>query len=412
MKYTGQPSRPCEWLARALPITLIFAVGVEHAAAAGARAHSVPKTLGLTVRRDGTLLRDGEPYRGIGVNYFDPFVRTLKRPNDTSYREGFAELARLGIPFARCLFCGFWPADYKLYLEDKERYFALLDGVVRAAEDSGVGLIPNLFWYSAAVPDLVGEPRGQWGNPKGKTHEFMRTYLKQVVTRYRDSPAIWGWEFGNEYNLGADLPNAAKHRPKIVPQLGTARSRSAHDDLTHDMIATAFAAFAAEVRRHDPHRMITTGNSAPRPSAWHQWKEKSWKQDSENQYHERLLLDNPSPVNTITVHLYWQSAKRFGRQVSIEEFLKLTMDTAAQARKPLFVGEFGAWDRGAEGGQAERTRFARILAAIEKAKAPLAALWVYDFAHQARSWNVTSTNARAYQLDAVAAANRRIRPQK
>ncbi|MBM4040246.1 MAG: hypothetical protein FJ290_17205, partial [Planctomycetes bacterium] len=48
------------------------------------------KALGLTVARDGTLLHEGKPFRGIGVNYFDAFYRTLRNPADVSYREGFA----------------------------------------------------------------------------------------------------------------------------------------------------------------------------------------------------------------------------------------------------------------------------------------------------------------------------------
>ncbi len=56
-----------------------------------------------------------------------------------------------------------------------------------------------------------------------------------------------------------------------------------------------------------------------------------------------------------------------------------------------------------------RRRFERILSAIEKADVPLAALWVYDFKGQGKTWNVTSDNPRAWQLDALAEANRRIR---
>lgn len=367
---------------------------------------------GLRVGADGALLRNGQPFRGIGVNYFDAFYRTLKDPADTSYDTGFAELSRRGIPFVRLAGCGFWPADWKLYFEDKARYFALFDALVRSAEKHKVGLIPSLFWHSPTVPDLVGEPRDQWGNPQSKTHAFMRQYVAEVVGRYKRSPAIWGWEFGNEYNLDADLPNAAKHRPKIVPSLGTPTSRSPRDDVTHDMLAVAFAAFAREVRRHDPHRILTTGNSVPRPSAWHQWKEKSWTQDSQEQFAERLVLDNPDPIDVVSVHVYRDPMKRFGREVGAAEFLKLAVAVARKAGKPLFVGEFGAGEAEPPNAEGTRKHFEGILAATEAAGVPLAALWVYDFAHQDKVWNVVPTNARAYQLDAVAAANQRLRGRR
>ncbi|HPD15439.1 MAG TPA: cellulase family glycosylhydrolase [Planctomycetota bacterium] len=376
-----------------------------------------PRGAGLDVARDGTLRKDGKPFRGIGVNYFDLFYRSLRDPSaslragpaDAGCHEGLAELARRGIPFARFMACGFWPNDWKLYFEDKPAYFALLDNMVKAAEEHGIGLIPSLFWASATVPDLVGEPRDAWGNPDSKTHAFMRAYTREIVTRYRHSPAIWGWEFGNEYNLDADLPNAAQHRPAVVPKLGTPAARSARDDLTHDALATALAAFADEVRKHDPRRIITSGHSAPRPSAWHQRKEKSWSQDDESQFAERLLLDHPDPVNVLSIHVYETSGKRFGREVSAAEFLALAMQVAAQAKKPLFVGEFGASDQAPDGEKGAKERLAALLAAIEKAEVPLAALWVYDFRGQDKDWNVTATNARAWQLDAIAEANQRIK---
>ena len=112
---------------------------------------------------------------------------------------------------------------------------------------------------------------------------FMRDYVRQMVRRYRDSPALWAWEFGNEYNLAADLPNASEHRPPVWPNLGTAPSRSARDDMTHEAIRTAFTAFAKEVRKHDSWRPITSGNAFPRPSAWHQMREHSWTQDTPEQ---------------------------------------------------------------------------------------------------------------------------------
>jgi hypothetical protein len=348
---------------------------------------------GLSVR-DRVLLKDGAPCRAIGVNYFDAFSRTLQDHNDTSYDAGFQTLAENGIPFARFMCTGFWPAEMKLYMEDKATYFDLLDSVIRSAERHGVGLIPSLFWYLPAVPDLVHEPCDQWGNPASKTREFMRTYTRDVVTRYLDSPAIWAWEFGNEYNLDADLPNAKDHLPAILPQLGTASTRSERDILTHEMVRTAFREFAREVREYDPHRMISTGNSIPRPSAWHQMRERTWAKDSPEQFEEMLAGDNPDPVDTISVHIYQDAASR----------LPDACETARQAGKSLFVGEFGVHGEGPETAE----QFQSLLRLIEDMQVPLAALWVFDFKVQPEL-SVRADNSRSYQLKAIAEANRRIR---
>lgn len=373
-------------------ILILFAITITIPTFAADETSQTSQQMGLTVRADGTLMKEGKPYRGIGVNYFNAFYRALLKADDTSYGQGFKTLAAYKIPFARIMVCGFWPIDNKLYLQNKELYFQRLDAVVHVAEKYNIGLIPSLFWNMATVPDMVGEPCDQWGNPASKTHEFMRTYVREVVTRYKNSSAIWGWEFGNEYNLGADLPNAAEWRPPIHPELGTATTRSARDELTHDMIRTAFAAFAQEVRKYDPYRIISTGNGFPRASAWHQRHEKSWTKDTPEQYAEMLLGDNPDPVSVISVHAY-----------SEDERIKPTLDIAVKAQKPLFMGEFGLPGPCTP---ATEKQFKETLTLIEQANVPLAALWVYDFGHQ-DDFNVTATNQRAYQLQAIAEANSR-----
>ena len=370
---------------------LAHCAGVE--AQATAVVHVVKPPYGLTLE-NGVLLRGGKPYRGIGVNFFDAFLRTLADPSQTNYDEGFRALAQLGIPFARICGCGFWPAEMKLYLTNRAEYFHRFDGVVRSAERYGVGLIPSLFWYYPCVPDLVGEPCDQWGNTHSRTHAFMREYVRDVVTRYHDSPAIWGWEFGNEYNLAANLPNASDHRPPVAPTLGTPSQRTARDELTYEMIRTAFAAFGREVRRYDPYRVILTGDSILRDSAWHNWKENNWTKDSPEQFAEMLSADNPDPLDLISVHIYDKAAAR----------LTNILAAARGLNKPVFVGEFGA-----KGPRAEsEAAFRALLSALETNSVPLAAVWVFDFQPQDKEWNITTSNDRAFQLKAVAEANRRI----
>lgn len=353
----------------------------------------VAAPLGLTVAADGTLQRSAKPYRGIGVNYFDALYRHLKNPADLSFDAGFKSLAAAKIPFARFMAGGYWPSEQRLYLTDRTEFFKRFDRVVQSAETHGIGLIPSLFWWSSCVPDLVGEPRSAWGNTRSKTHAHLRAYVKDVVSRYRTSPAIWGWEFGNEYALDASLPNASEWRPPIVPELGTPRTRGPSDDLTYEMVRTAFTAFATEVRRYDKTRIITTGNAFPRPAAWHNWREGSWTEDSSTQFAEMLTADNPSPTDVISVHLYENDAVRLPSAVSV----------AATAKKPLFVGEFGV----SGPARTTSTAFTSMLSSIESSGAALAAVWVYDYAGQPE-WSVTRSNARAWQLTAVSKANARV----
>jgi hypothetical protein len=99
-------------------------------------------------------------------------------------------------------------------------------------------------------------------------------------------------------------------------------------------------------------------------------------------------------MNVISIHEY-RGAARLDQAVA----------AAAKARKPLFVGEFGVPGAPSE---ATRRQFAELLGRIEAARVPLAALWVFDYRGQGE-WNVTAANDRAWQLEAVAEANRRLR---
>jgi len=357
---------------------------------------------------EGVLVRDGVPYRGVGVNYFSAFVRTLRTEEDESYQDGFKELAARNVPFARFAACGFWPNDWTLYQEDRARYFALLDGVVDAACAAGVGLIPSLFWHQATIGDLVGESRSRWGDPESRTHAFMRTYTTEVVTRYCDRPCIWAWEFGNEFNLQRDLPNAADHRPKIVTRLGTPDERSAADDLAFDDVRTAHAAFAALVRELDPDRPITTGCSMPRATAANQRRSLAWVPDTEAEQKRHVIDATPADIDLISVHVYpHHRERRFGRDdVTYEAALAPIVEAARSTQRAVFVGEFGVGHSFGDAA-AQRAELDRQLAAIDAAGIPLAALWVFDLPHQDGTWNVAAENVRAWMLDRVGAANRR-----
>jgi hypothetical protein len=339
------------------------------------QAASLP---GLSVARDGTLLRNGVPYRGVGVNYTDAFLRPLRHSEDESYRDDFRKLAANHIPFARITACGFSPSDYQLYLQDKENYFKVLDGVVQAAEESNVGLIADLFWSNSAVPDLVGEPRDQWGNSQSKTRQFMRTYIREVVSRYVNSPAIWGWEFGNEYNLSLDNPDAWRNLPPANPRLGRTRSPGPDDALTTEIFTSAVSDFARTVREIDDHRMLLTGNSIPRFTAYHMQTERRNGADNAQQFATMLLRQNPGPFNPICIHTAPMAPMpRFTR--GYNELIQICAGAARSVSKALYIEEFMTCPAKTECSSAtRRENVSKVLAAIQANNVPLASVWVYE----------------------------------
>jgi len=359
----------------------------------------------LTVSADGVFMRDGKVYQGMGVNYFNAFYRTILKNNDKTYNAGFKYLSDNKIPFIRFTTNGFWPSELKLYRDNKAIYFTLLDEFVKSAETYGIGLIPSLFWFYAAVPDLVGEHINQWGNVNSKTIAFMRTYTAEIVNRYKDSPAIWGWELGNEWNSYVDLlDQAINFLPKVSVSQGTPASRTIEDAFTTDILQTALNEFAKVVRLYDSNRPILSGNGMPSVNSYHRYKFKNWIQDTTSDFTLVLDAQNAS-LGTLTLHPYpYQEGKYFtGINASLTRIIEESVRSSKELKHPLFIGEFGSPKT--LGATIEAQKFQELMSAIIANKVQLSAVWVYDFTSQDADWNITQTNSRKYQLDAVINAN-------
>lgn len=369
---------------------------------------------GLSVSTSGQLLLNEKPYLGIGVNYFNAFVRTLEdgQTNDRSYVAGFAYLKERNIPFIRFSLNGFWPKNWDLYLKNKNQYLRNLDAFVKAAEDAGIGLIPSFFWHTPTVPDLVGETVNQWGNAKSKTNELMRSFVKEILVRYRDSPAIWGWEQGNEVNLSVDLPGDNDNLPPIVPALGTPSSRSKLDKLSTNDLVVMMKEFAKEIRKYDGTRIIVSGNAVPRPAAWNLLNTKTWNADTKEQFTNIIGIQNPDPINVLSMHAYVATPDEgyfSGAKVNFDGLIKASMQAASSFMKPLFLGEWGAQQ--AIYKDQTKTKYLEILTGIETNKVPLSAMWVFDYPpHDVEGEiNVGPNNGpREYMLQEIKAANARM----
>jgi hypothetical protein len=374
-----------------------------------------PGSPGLTIEQ-GLFMKEGRPFYGVGVNYFNVLIRRTglegRAVNGSAlaYDQEFQTLSEYEIPFIRFCAGGFYPKDWELYRTDKEAYFKIFDRMVADAEKYGIGLIPSLFWNYATVPDLSGEPIDQWGNPQSKTHEFMRQYTTEVVSRYKDSPAIWGWEFGNEYLLSADLPQPELGRGLIAPRLGTPSVRTERDKMFRKNIWIAYKAFAETVRVLDTRHPVFSGDTAPRSAAYHNWTEGIWQNDSPDEWTSVFRKDSEA-MDALSEHFYYYAVTNSQRSASVAEFspewkMGLMMEIARLTGKPLFVGEFGP-DGKEKTNEEEQRQFEYVLNLLVTNQVQLAALWNFDFEHQNQvRWNVTKDNHRAYMLEALQKANR------
>jgi len=257
----------------------------------------------------------------------------------------------------------------------------------------------------------MGEHMNQWANPNSKTIAFMRTYTSEVVSRYKDSPAIWGWEFGNEVNLFLSFTGQKNpYLPSVSPIYGTPAQRTSEDVIDTEMFRYVLNEFAVTIRKLDPDRPIFSGNSIARPNMYHRYKYQNTTPDSSTDFTSSLDAENPASLGILTLHTYPDIEFKYFSDVkcSFSQIIQEAMRSSKELKRPLFIGEFGASKLL---GTTEAQKFHESLNALIDNKAQLAALWVFDFSLQDADYNITPTNSRKYQLDEIIKANARFKTE-
>ena len=332
----------------------------------------VDVVLVVTVLFSCTIFANTSPVvkQKIGLNYYDAVVRVMRDGGDTDYQVGFPDLQKRGIPYVRLNGGGAYGVkDWSLYLENKETYFKRLNKVIKAAENNHLKLIFTLFWRYTAIPKLMGESISAYGDPNSKTIAFIRKYTKEIVTRYGDSPAILGWEFGNEYNLVFNLP--FKHLKRFFPDKKDHRPENI---LRLKDFQYAMKVFHDTVRQYDKEHFISTGHSVFRTYIYGKITQKNYKQMMEN-----IILQENKYADVISLHLYpWSLNKRkFFRYFhkDFDALIAFFKDVANRHHKQLFIGEFG-FCRIKDKKRRYET-FLKYLNAFRKYHVDYSAMWVY-----------------------------------
>jgi hypothetical protein len=420
---------------------------------------------------NGNLIRyntagEAVKLRAFGVNYFNAFERYTSVSTDTAITEKFTFLSENNIPVARVIFAGLYPKSWSLFFEDRNEFWRRSDAFVAMAERKKVGILLCLFFHCPAAGELVqkavnanylvpitdftprawidgvdrvdgnatlryAEYRGDIGREGSGTDILIQKITKEVVARYKDSPAIWGWEFSNETNLKVDLPYASMtlgqieeakvKRPSfngfVLPIDDTLR----HEAISRDNLMHAKKRFADAVRSVDPWRFISMGDAVSRAAAHNLWKDPSdatpWTPtDTRTELKEIMGTDNPGTGIAASVHVYpvKNSTIYFKDDGTIELFAEnppftqffSALKTAAQANgNPLIVGEWNAPGDGKDLGGShpdERRLFHAMAQALVDTEVQLSLLWNFDHAtkddKQTKLWPVNVDGPKIYQV--------------
>ncbi|MBQ3847599.1 MAG: cellulase family glycosylhydrolase [Clostridia bacterium] len=273
-----------------------------------------PKNYGLHVEDDGTITLNGDPYYCFGTNWHGGFSRLIE-DLDLDYTKYF-EALRDGIPIIRTMMNVFYVKDQWNAVYNDDAFFGAMDKYIAYCEKYHVGLVMSMMWNYANFYEFCGEkPADCLGDPNAQGTKLMQEYVRKVVSRYKDSPAVFAWEVGNEGCLAAD-----------------------RGDGTSIQMGNYYRIFAETVREIDPYRLITTGDSMIFECTHALRTTGKWEpNDTMEQRIETLEIYNPDPINAICVHFYGH-ADTYQRV----ELVPTDMQIAKDMKKGFIVGEYGA----------------------------------------------------------------------
>ncbi len=350
---------------------------------------------GLTLK-DGEVYLNGKPFYCMGVNYYDPFLVYLRNNKDMqkNVEKEFKTLADSGIPAIRASMCGYAPNEFGEWAEYPDYYFKHLDTVVALAEKYRIGIIFDLAWYIDAIPEYAWEIRSDIGDVNSETMRLSKEYVKDVVTRYKDSPAVWVWEIGNEYNLAADLD-------------GVLNVENKHAVSSMD-IHIYYEELAKMIRDIDPYRLITGGDSEPRNAAYNLYHNDSWQQDTYEQMAEMMYMLSPEPMNMMSVHVYEDGDGNTAKDIEdYDTQVGNYMKAAKAVGQTLMAGEFGVAEDACDSRDTAKKVFKAQYDAFMKHRVPLSFIWCYG--KDGDKMDISPTNELAYQYNMVVNANIRYR---
>lgn len=352
---------------------------------------------GITVDANGVMKLSGKDVYLAGVNCYNLFNQCFDDFSSTKAKQTLDVLKENGVPLVR-FNCGGYSYDYiQLYMQNPTAYLDLLREIVDYARELEIGLIPSFFWLYHAVPDYYDEPLRSWGRSDSQTVQFLCDYTTAVVSRLKDSKAIFAWEFGNEFNLSCDLPNVTEHLPALPPH-STRTARTEEDYLSAEDVSYALTRFSQTIRvLDDSGRMITSGNATLRPSQYNQLKYNTWEQDSYEEYKQITAMFAPEGVNTISEHVYFQSQTTFGQPLSLSQYLSYVTQAAKELKKAYFVGEWGG------GSSDDMSYYREIGNDFVDASVQVCLLWNFNLEEGSVEYSFSADSSRGQKLFTVLA---------
>ena len=305
----------------------------------------------------GKLYMNGQPYYEISFNKYDLFWQvhaeyTQRWEQDfpdhawamEAAEEALSQLHEMGFQSIR-VFCSGGTLEEIHDTETRAVFFDSMEAFfdLCAKYDIKVvvcmNLISNLFIDAVKADDeWVYGSENQLdliADPESKSRQFVKTYLTELITRFRDHRSVLMWEINNEGNLNADVGEPTNKVCCSILQL-----------------AEFYGDMADTIRALDPVHLITTGDSILRSSQWNLLRSVlsgktgssyMWQIDTQDERRTLLALLNEK-YDVISIHSY-NTGTPYAEKASdpdgkaVDGYAKLYMDDAAALGRPLYIGE-------------------------------------------------------------------------
>ena len=403
-----------KWRLLAVLAVVCLLCGMFAAGGTGASADTV--RYGITLDEDGNFRLNGKRLYAYGVNaaagdiWHDPF--------DTVYEKCLDTLAKYDIPITRSLITFGTITDYELYLSDPDEFWKTSERMLDMALEAEIGVIVHVI-SSMTFTSMLGEKASAIGDVNSKSMAFMRNWTRDMVTRFKNHPAVWGWEIGNEMNLEQDLVRNEAYEYIFGPQVG---EPDAFDNVSAAEYQVCKREIAKVIREVDPYRIISSGDAMQREAAnslrqasekmneKHEWKV-DWSRDTLKDWLNMSLYCTPDPVDTISTHygMTYDDYSFMLRDATLtnEQLLSYYVRLAKENKKGFYFGEFG--NMGVYGMTLDpalvEDAFPKCLATLQKTGVQLATLWQRNGAN----YTVTDEGPLAYMIAEIGKVNESFR---
>lgn len=284
------------------------------------------------------------PYRAAGINIFDAFWDASSGQGRGQFGlnatvKALVDAKSAGILYFR-FFASLWGPHKQFWYNTSTRklYWQEFDQVMDEIQKLKLYVIPSIG--TSDWPDLVSPPETMNDlviNDSSISRSIARQYFRQIVKRYVNYSSVLLWELGNELNLMANLP------PTWCSNTTQCFNTNQMISYTQDLVSI--------IRELDPIRPISSGYSAPRPTAWHQEHCpppqinsinndcKYWGTDTQEQWAAMLLQQNKA-VEIVSIHLYTHGGFFSKDAPASLEPIQVAADALKKTGQLLFVGEY------------------------------------------------------------------------